>query len=202
MLTTTIAGGIPDVNTSMNNWVKFTTIAGTDPQFCCIESDKPILVMQYSLGLRANSPTSRDGDSFLSIVPPVHQYLNNFTVTTPDFATFRFKTSIGVAVSAAFFDNSILAQGSIQVHGNALIPHDHVGWKPIYCRNRDICGYAARQEIGSAYGSFNVLHTDSHAGIYVEVTGLGQANSFGYTSGIMLENSRRKLINDIHKYIL
>ena len=186
-LNITIAGGNPVPNMTVKNWANFTTIAGYDPEFCCIESDKPVIVMQYSLSMWACSdlpnPCEVTGDPFLAIVPPVHEYLNNFTLTTFKEIT-TLTVSIGVAVTSLFFDNSMSAHNSVQVNGIPLVP-DVFGWKPIYCHNKEICGYVARQEIESDF--FNVLHTNPRAGLYVEVTGLRRAESFGYTSGLQLD---------------
>ena len=92
-------------------------------------------------------------------------------------------------MSSLFFDNSMSARNSIQVDGNPLVPADSGGWKPIYCSDGEVCGYGARQEVGD--GSFNVFHTNPLAGIYVEVTGLDQEVSIGYTSGLEFEEIGR-----------
>ena len=196
-LRVTISGGNPNVVNAgdqiIPNWAEFDTVNGTDPQFCCIEANKPVIVMQYSKGHTLNSPTSEDGDPFMATVPPVCQYINNFTVTSSVEISQNFKGSIGVTVSSVFFDNSVSARNSIQVDGNPLVPADTGGWKPIYCNNLEVCGYGARQEVG--VGSFNVFHTNPLAGMSVEVTGLDREVSFGYTSGLEFEEIGRTFSN-------
>ena len=182
-LRVTIPGGNPNTGVQIiPNWAEFDTVNGNDPQFCCIEANKPVIVMQYSKGHTLNSPTSEDGDPFMATVPPVRQYLNNFTVTSSKEISQNFTGSVGVTVSSVFFDNSMSARNSIQVDGNPLVPANSDGWTPIYCNNLEVCGYGAREEVGA--GSFNVFHTNPLAGMYVEVTGLDREVSFGYTSGL------------------
>ena len=192
-----IPGGNPNVvnvgGQVTPNWASFSTVNGIDPQFCCIEANKPVIVMQYSIGHTLNSPTSEDGDPFMATVPPVRQYLNNFTITSSKETGQNFTGSIGVTVSSVFFDNSMSARNSIQVDGNPLVPADSGGWKPIYCSDEEVCGYGARQEFGA--GSFNVFHTNPLAGMYVEVTGLDREVSFGYTSGLEFEEIGRTFSN-------
>lgn len=195
VLTTTIAGGNPSSDLNVRNWANFSTVASTDPQFCCIESSEPIIVLQYSLGHTVNVPVNgledTTGDPFMNTVPPVHQYLNNFTVSTSKGVPGGqvFDGGIGVAVSAEFFDNSASARENIVVNSTAVAPQDG-GWKPIYCSSGAVCGYGGRQEVEK--GSFNVLHKNPRAGLYVAVTGTGTEISFGYTSGFELENIGRK----------
>ena len=195
-----ISGGIPNVINAgdhiIPNWAEFETVSGIDPQFCCIEANKPVIVMQYSYGHTMNSLISNNGDPSMATVTPVRQYINNFTVITSLEVGQNFTSSIGVAVSSVFFDNSLSARNSIQVDGNPLVPADSGGWKPIYCSDGEVCGYAARQEVGA--GSFNVFHTNPLAGIYVSVTGFNREVSFGYSSGFEFEKIGRTFSNVLH----
>ena len=193
-----IPGGNPNEieNTGdriIQNWAIFNTSNEDDPQYCCIEASRPVIVMQYSVGHSLNRPTSEQGDPFMVLVPPVRQYINNFTVTATKDISLNFTASIGVTVSSMFFDNSTSAHNSIQVDGNPLAPVDSGVWKPIYCSDGEVCGYGARQEVGA--GSFNVFHTNPLAGLSVEVTGIANQASFGYTSGLEFEATGRTFSN-------
>ena len=188
-----IPGGNPSTDATIRNWASFMTLFNQEFQFCCIEANKPVIVMQYSVGHTLNNPRSEDGDPFMAIVPPIRQYINNFTVTSSAEISQNFKRSIGVTVSSVFFNNSTSARNTIQVDGNPLVPADPSGWKPIYCSEGKVCGYAARQEVGAE--SFNVFHTNPQAGMNVEVTGLDRAVSFGYTSGLEFEEIGRTFSN-------
>ena len=167
-VTTTNLGG--------DEYFNFTT--GPD-DFCCIESSQPILVMQYGTGA-STEPNNTLGAPFMMTVPPVHQYSNNFTVSTALGAGFTTHY-VNVLVSTEFFDDSLEAQNSIQLN-NTRASGD---WSPLYCRSQTVCGYGT--QIILTQGDSTVLHQNPSAGIGVFVYGYGAGVSYGYPAGFNLE---------------
>ena len=57
------------------------------PSYCCVDSTQPVIVAQYSAGYThdyrlTGKPNLELGDPFMSLIPPVTQFLNNYTMTS------------------------------------------------------------------------------------------------------------------------
>ena len=82
------------------------------PSYCCLDSNKPVIVAQYSTGYSTDrSLVGKDqisaaeaGDPFMSLIPPVHQFMNNHTVSSiegsPGPFLYRY---INLAIANDFF---------------------------------------------------------------------------------------------------
>lgn len=103
--------------------------------FCHIESDSPVFVIQLSTG----STTDNQGDPAVAIVPPIDQFVHNTEFFTLPTSTFP-SNYISVTASAENFNpNRILLNGLIL---NCL-------WQEIYNSSRSIVGYACNTSIAS-----------------------------------------------------
>ena len=158
-------------------------------QWCCIESNHPVLVMQYAEGNTADmalkdSPTF--GDPFMTIIPPVVQYLNDYVLPTEkSLRTSVFSVGYTIAVPQSEFFNSPSQDGSsIEANGVAVVPDE--GWVELYCSNNEICGYAARVE-NAPSGAISIRHTNPRAAISAWVYGIAGEVSFGYSAGFKLD---------------
>ena len=58
----------------------FTDVEVNSTEFCWVEADKHILLLQFSVGTTADSVP---GDPFMALVPAVSHYTNTFTCTLP-----------------------------------------------------------------------------------------------------------------------
>ena len=77
--------------------------------FCCIETSKPAIVMQYSLGHSADlvnvvEALGQQGDPAMSLVSPVTQYSNNVLLATTDQVRATFRGYMSWAISSEFFN--------------------------------------------------------------------------------------------------
>lgn len=159
------------------------------PSYCCIDATQPIVVGQYGTGyttdasLVGKTTAIESGDPFMSLVPPVTQYMNNYTMTSLEGAAGPFPDRfINIAIAAEFFDNSQTARRNIKINGSTASPID--GYIPFYCSNNEICGYGAQIEVPA--GVVNIYHETPSYGIMVSYYAYQQQNSFGLPVGFEL----------------
>ena len=159
------------------------------PSYCCIDANKPILVVQYGTGyttdagLFGKTTATESGDPFMSIVPPVTQYMNNYTLTSIRGSAGSFADRfVNLAIAAEFFDNSPAARARIKLNGTAASPID--GYIPFYCSNNEICGYGAQVSVPA--GVVNIYHEVSSYGLMAGYYAYQQQNSFGFPQGFEL----------------
>lgn len=127
-----------------------------------IESDHPILIAQYSNG---ESYDSKTGDPFMMLVPPFEQFLNQYTVITPN---------AGFAIN---YMNIVVADycvGQIEVDGFLIPPGDYV---PI-----DTSGFSGVQ-VPVGVGAHS-LSGPCPFGVFVY--GFDTMASYGYPGGMSL----------------
>ena len=163
-------------------------MADWKPSYCCLDATEPVVVAQYSTGysLDANTVGKENvdvGDPFMSIVPPVTQYLNNYTMTSLSGASgpFPFRY-VSLSIAAAFFDNSISDQNKVRIDDSVVDPIN--GWIPMYCSNNDLCGYGAQVEVSD--GEIRVYHEDAAVGLGLSYYAYQQQNSYGMPQGYEL----------------
>ena len=165
-----------------------------DLQWCCIESNNPVLVMQYAHGNTADAAlkdplSSTLGDPFMTIVPPVVQYLNDYTAPTEiglRESTFIVGYTIAVPRDDTFFRSPTEDGSRILLNNDAIIPDPDEGWIEIFCSNGQICGYSARVE-HAPDGVITIRHVVPQAALSAWVYGIAGAVSFGFTAGFKLD---------------
>ena len=158
------------------------------PSYCCLQTTNPVLVSQYSTSYsNDNTLTGKDnidiGDPFMTIVPPVTQYLNNYTMTSLVGASgpFLFRY-MSLSIAAQFFDNSAQDRQKVKLNDETVKPIN--SWVPIYCSGSEICGYGAQVEVPR--GDIGVLHEDPEVGIGVSYYAFQQHNSYSILQGYEL----------------
>ena len=183
--------GFESFNTNIGTTSGNRDLRKDDLQWCCIESNNPVQVMQYAFGETADfalkdADRSTFGDPFMTIIPPVVQYLNDYVLPTQDvLRDSPFLVGYTIAVPQSEFFNSPAQDGlSIEVNGIAVVPDE--GWVELYCSNNEICGYAARVE-HAPRGVISIRHTNPSAAISAWVYGIAGAISFAYTAGFKLD---------------
>ena len=159
------------------------------PSYCCIDANEPILVVQYGTGYTTDSAllgktTSPEaGDPFMSVVPSVTQYMNNYTLTSIQGSAGPFPDRfVNLAIAAEFFDNSAAARSQIKINGSRASPID--GYVPFYCSNNEICGYGAQVAVSA--GVVNIYHEIPSYGVMAAYYAYQQQNSFGFPQGFEL----------------
>ena len=163
-------------------------VAGWKPNYCCLDATEPVIVAQYSTGYSSDSgligkPATEVGDPFMSIIPPVTQFMNNYTMTSLAGASgpFPFRY-VNLAITSDFFDNSVSDRQQVRVDGSAASPID--AWIPFYCSNKEICGYGAQVEVNE--GTINVYHEQPAVGLSASYYAYQQQNSYGFPQGFEL----------------
>lgn len=135
-------------------------------RFCSVVANKPVLVVQYSLGYFLDQV----GDPFMLVIPPISQYSNNFTFTSPT----RYTNHITIVVPVIYYDSSKILLNSSTVSG----------WSPVYCSESAICGYGTRLPVPE--GTHRVHHMDGDAQLMVYVYGFEYHDGYGQIAGVNL----------------
>ena len=179
-----------------NNYYEFDTGPPSrdlnfQADYCCIETNYPVSVMQYSKGFTVDMIPGQYGDPFMLLVPPIEQSLDNFTLTTfsgtldTSLSANDFQSNMSIAISAEFFNNSAADQAKVQLNGNQVTPPSG-SWTPIYCHNGLICGYGAQTPLSDTRDSTLVLN-DPSGGMNAYVYGFAVEGSYGYPGGFQME---------------
>ena len=151
---------------SAGNWVEFNPIADS---FCSIESNNPVLVMEFGLG----NDLDGIGDPFMTMIPPIEQYSNNYILNVlPEFST----NYISVFMAPEYYQPD-----QIFVDSSDLQNSD---WTSVSCSDNTICGYITRVPLDS--GEHRLYHEDADARIGVLAYGFNSFNSYGYPGGLQL----------------
>ena len=172
-----------------SNFATFQTQHANEPpcppfvhKFCCLQATNPVIVSQYSQGYRVDiaCTASELGDPFMSLIPPVIQYLNNYTISaiTGEAGPFPARY-VSISVHQIFFDPS-----HIMIDGVPVDP-DRSAWQGIYCSDGEICGYGIYRDITS--GDHIVYHENPNAALSVQTYGFQQENSYGFPAGMELQ---------------
>ena len=146
------------------SWEEITT---SDDSFCLIVSNKPILVVQFALGIEADGY----GDPFMTVVPAINQYSNNYVI--PIFRQFP-TNFITIFVSPEHYQPQ-----DIHVDGVNL---EDSNWTAIYCLNNTTCGYSTYIDL--AAGNHQIYHQNKTATIGVIAYGFDRTFSYGYPGGL------------------
>ena len=177
-----------------NNYYVFDTPGAPrtscDPNYradyCCIETSLPVAVMQYGKGHSIDecpNTASPIGDPLMVLVPPVAQYLNNYTVTTAKEVRTTFDSNISIAFSTEFFTNTPEDRAAVLINGSQAMPA--AGWVPIYCSSGSICGYGG--QIGTPVGASTLVFDKPSAAMNAYVAGFEREISFAYPAGFEMQ---------------
>ena len=156
-------------------------------KYCCVEATNPVLVAQYSQGYTVDDQCTsmrpgvvQVGDPFMMVVPPVIQYLKNYTFSTITAEAGPFPSSyISIAVHEMFFQPDMIIMDDDPVEA------DRTQWNPFYCSDGEICGYGISKRVG--VGSHTIYHEMEDAALGVSLYGFQQQNSFGFPLGMELQ---------------
>ena len=175
------------------NWIEYaTTPPNVAPcvqdfvrRYCSIQSTKPVIVAQYSQGYTVDMHCTTDeytelGDPFMSLIPPVIQYVNNYTIMPVSALAGDFPVRfVSISVYKEFFQPN-----QIMMDGVAFEPAGSQ-WNEIHCADGDVCGYGLYREFG--LGDHVIYHTNENAGLSVQTYGFQQQNSYGLPGGMEME---------------
>lgn len=139
--------------------------------YCYVESDKPVLVMQYAYGGSANNGL---GDPMMMMILPTEQYVTNTTIQF--WSYYYFVNNITVTVLQQDYPSNVLLDGN-------TLTYD---WKEIYCSEEELCGYTLRLPVSS--GSHSIRHLNSSVPVSVYVYGFEYYQGYGYPAALSLKS--------------
>lgn len=158
------------------------TIVVPNDAFCAIESNKPVLVVQYSPGHNADHIT---GDPFMMTIYPVEQYSNDYSIHIPSQFSSSGVNAIAIFVPSNYYQpNQMFFDESNQISG----------WTSIACADQTICGYGTYISVST--GHHSLYHSTTGSRFGVSVYGFTPYNSYGYPGiGALPSNGGNMCIN-------
>ena len=163
------------------------TIIPTRRGFCYVEADTPVLVMHYGLGHTYDSQVV--SGPFATMVPPMGQYSNNYTLVFVDSEQtnnrgerLRFQPYLTLVVPQQYYQpDSILVDnatiGSLPGTIHTASVSDQSG---------EVKAYIIRYKSEIGLGSHRVWHTDPRAALATVVYGFERESTYGYLGGLEL----------------
>lgn len=151
---------------SNGSWKEFTTSDYRD-SFCVIESDNPVLVVQFGLGHE-----NRNGDPFMMIVPALEQYSNNYVFNLSS----KYSNFITIFVADEDYQPDMIYVDNTSQEG--------ANWTTVCSADNATCGYVAYASLDA--GHHRLYHMEISAKIGVSVYGFGEVISYGYPGGLRL----------------
>ena len=147
-------------------WQEFATPANS---FCLIESNNPLLVVEFALGNQYDGI----GDPFMMMIPPIEQYSNGYVFNA--LSEFVINCVTMFVSPECFQPERIFLDDKSQEGAN---------WTTIYCADGTVCGHAAYASLEG--GEHQLYHNDTSAVIGVVVYGFNSFISYGYPGGLEL----------------
>ena len=191
------------------NDTRNSTVRKQNLQWCCIKSNNSILVMQYKFGSTANdgiidSDALTFGNPLMTIIPPIVQYLNNYTLPT-DKHLKESQLDVGYTVAIprddTFFRSPAQDGSKIVINDMPIMPDQDEGWIEIFCNNGQVCGYSAHVEHAPG-GVLTIRHVNPRAAFSSWIHGIAGAVSFGFNAGFKLDGVGCKFYSYINTCIV
>ena len=159
------------------SWDEFSTPA-SNKCHCSITSNKPLLVMQFSLGYAVDNA----GDPSMMMIVPVEQYLTKYSFTAfPQFST----NYITIYTNSDNFDPQ-----NILVDGNSL---ENSTWTTVYCSSsNEICGYITYANLTT--GHHTLYHSGCSSQVGMSAYGFDTRNAYAYPGGLKFSDIESKSI--------
>ena len=153
---------------SAGDW-ETIVIPGSNSSYCAIESNKPLLVVQFAMGREIDYA----GDPFMMIIPAIEQYDNDYNIIMPHEFLRQFVT---IFVTPEYYQPDMIYIDDVTQEG--------ADWAVINCIDTTICGYATYAELPA--GTHRLYHAGFRATIGVSVYGFNVKDSYGYPGGLRL----------------
>ena len=185
------SSGTVEYTTNLNsvqglNWGQFETHSTACnnpyiPKYCCLESSNPVIVAQYSYGyIQDASCNGEVSDPFLTLIPPVIQYLSSYHLVPVNTSSGDFIINFfSVAVPVLYFQPHSIMLDDVVLEPNASL------WQAIYCSSGDICGYGITKDFDNQHHV--LFHTNINGAIFVHTYGFNIQNSYALAGGMELQ---------------
>ena len=184
---------------NLANTAEIRTKSGTKREFCCIQTDRPVSVMGYTLAHELDFITIEGrpapyGDPAMVYIAPAASYLNDYTITTSKrLDRTIFFGYISYILPIRVFDNSKQDQDNFRVNGAIKTPDS--GYQPIYCPvdgKNEICAYGAYTEVGQ--GEFTIQYGTVNEAFGLYTYGFLAEQLYAYTGAIEMKSVGRKFV--------
>ena len=142
-------------------------------EYCVIDSDKPVLVAQFSRGLNEDSV----GDPMMMLVPDVLQFTDRFTTSTI-YNTTRsgYKHYLNIIVLAKYYQPDMMHV----ISGGRNISLNTQEWVPIKVKHT-IEAYATQVTISE--GVAEIIHANRETLMSISAYGFANQGSYGHPGG-------------------
>ena len=162
------------VDTFVLNEGGYTDVQVSSTDFCWIEADKRILLLQFSVGAAADS---MPGDPFMALVPAVSHYTNAFTLPIVDSSLNDFTHYLNIIIPAEHYqpDQIFLDGQSLQSLALKFVAIVH---------NGRTMAYATQLEVSAT--THTLTHGNSKGLLGVVSYGFAGASSYGHIGGMQL----------------
>ena len=145
-------------------------------QYCSVDADKPVLVVQFTPGRSADN--AENGDPFMVLVPAFTQYLDNTTFSTVHGLGLFFENYINVyspVGQSEFNPSTIILDGA---------PLATDSWVNIPCSDGSTCGHAVQVAINE--GVHSIWNSNPRSPLGVTIYGLSYLETYAYVGGLKL----------------
>ena len=156
---------------------RFRDIDIPSTDYCWIEGDKKILLLQFSVGKTVDGVLS--SEPFMTMIPPIEQFANSYTLATVPDRLQNYTHFMNLYILMDFFQPSeIFLNGQSLAELNVTFTAiQHLGVTKVYGAQVEISG-----------GVQTLKHFNKAASIGVLVYGFSLTNSYGYSGGLRLQD--------------
>ena len=152
----------------------FADVQVNSTDFCWMEADKSILLLQFAAGLTEDNILS---DPFMALVPAVSHYTNSFTLPIVRSALNNFTHYLNIIIPAEHYqpDQIFLDGQSLQSLSLEFVAIVH---------NGETMAYAAQVTVSAT--THTLIHGNSTGLIGVTMYGFAYRASYGHVGGMRL----------------
>ena len=152
----------------------FTDVQVSSTEFCWMEADKGILLLQFAVGTQVDHVP---GDPFMALVPAVSHYTNLFTLPIVNSSLNDFTHYLNIIIPAEHYqpDQIFLDGQSLQSLALEFVA---------IVRNGETMAYASQVEVSAT--THTLIHGNSRGLFGVVSYGFAYRASYGHIGGMRL----------------
>ena len=152
----------------------FTDVQVSSTEFCWMEADKSILLLQFAVGQNVDNV---HGDPFMALVPAVNHYTSSLTLPIVNSALNDFTHYLNIIIPAEHYqpDQIFLDGRSLQSRALEFVA---------IVLNGETMAYASRVTVSAT--THTLIHRNSTGRIGVMSYGFDHGASYGHIGGIRL----------------
>ena len=150
----------------------FADVRVSSTEFCWMEADKNILLLQFATGSRADSVLA---DPFMALVPAVSHYTNSFTLPIVNSSLNNFTHYLNIIIPAEHYQTDQIFMDGQSLQSLAIEFVDIV-------RNGETMAYASQVEVSAT--THTLIHGNSRGLFGVVSYGFARYVSYGHVGGM------------------